>query len=95
MMKFEWKEAQSWDDSGNQAGVWNLYLMSNKHFNKHGEALASKRMGTLFKLRRAWKIKSSQWSLGDKPDEYWLDADLTLEEAQRAAKLFLCVGRQT
>ena len=64
--------------------MWSLYLMENSR--------RVKLLGTMARLPRAWKIieRTSKRT----PDAYWLDGDLTLEEAQRAAKLFLMVGRQ-
>ena len=81
-MKFEWKETDGSIADGRP--MWSLYLVWNDR---------SKRIiGTMTKLSRAWRVM--EINVGGKPDFYWLDNDLTLEEAQRAAKLFLCVGRQ-
>lgn len=81
-MKFEWSETDSSIADGRP--VWNLYAKWNDR---------SKRIiGTMTKLNRAWRVMDI--NPGRKPDFYWLDGDLSLEEAQRAAKLFLCVGRQ-
>ena len=79
-MRFEWFK----DDSHPQH-VWALYLIKNGRFVKD--------MGTLTRLPRAWRIVEN--TIHTTPDKYWLDGDLSLEDAQRAAKLFLCVGRQT
>lgn len=87
-MKFEWYEVESiW--SGDKP-LWQLHLTStDAHGIKHTKAI----IGTMTKLRMAWRIMERKPD--SKPDFYWLDGDLSLEEAQRAAKLFLCVGRPT
>jgi hypothetical protein len=79
-MRFEWFR---WDFHPHD--VWTLYLVKNGRFVKD--------MGTLTKLRGAWRVAEN--TIHTTPDKYWLDGDLSLEDAQRAAKLFLCVGRQT
>ena len=81
-MKFEWHELDASFNDGRP--VWGLYLVQAGQFKKL--------MGTMTKLSRAWRIIERRPDT--KPDFYWLDGDLTLEDAQRAAKLFLCVGRQ-
>jgi len=85
-MKFQWVNAWGWEtDIAKPQDVWTLFLMGNH--------LPVKRMGTLTKVRGAWRVLEHRVSAT--PDKYWLDGDLSLEDAQRAAKLFLCVGRQT
>ena len=81
-MKFEWSQLDS--SIVDYRPVWGLYLVHAGNFKKV--------VGTMTKLSRAWRIM--EINTGGKPDFYWLDSDLSLEEAQRAAKLFLCVGRQ-
>lgn len=80
-MKFEWQDITKYVDNIQGQQTYGLYLVHAGHFKRL--------MGSLTKLSRAWRI----YSLADK-DMYWLDDDLSLDEAQRAAKLFLCVGRQ-
>ncbi len=83
-MKFEWIEHEGWDDKP----AYTLYLMDGTR--------PIRTMGTLVELNRAWRIREHRTN-----DLYWLDKNLSLapsesvEEAQRAAKLFLCVGRPT
>lgn len=79
-MRFEWFKRDF-----HPQHVWALYLV-----NRH---LRVTEIGTLTKLRGAWRIVEN--TIHTTPDKYWLDGDLSLEDAQRAAKLFLCVGRQT
>lgn len=79
-MKFEWYQAPT----VNNTTTYTLWLM-------YGDR-PMRAMGSMLKLPRAWKIM--EVNVGGKPDFYWLDGDLSLEEAQRAAKLFLCVGKQ-
>ena len=81
-MKFEWRELDASFNDGRP--LWGLYLVRAGQFKKL--------MGTMTKLSRAWRIMEHRPN--SKPDFYWLGNDLTLEDAQRAAKLFLCVGRQ-
>lgn len=69
--------------------TWQLHLVK---IDAHGMERTVDILGSLAKLNRAWRIMERKIYV--KPDMYWLDAELTLEEAQRAAKLFLCVGRQ-
>lgn len=81
-MKFEWEEVERWDISeARTVPTWALYLTKDGDYRRM--------FGTLTKLPRAWVIHNPSDA-----DKYWLDNDLSLEEAQRAAKLFLCVGRQ-
>ena len=83
MMKFEWRTHEGWSDRP----AYTLYLMN--------KGRPFREMGTLIELNRAWRIREYGTN-----DLYWIDKDLSLapsqrvEEAQRAAKLFLCVGRQ-
>lgn len=77
-MKFEWEEYAA---DGHL--LWNLYI-------KWGDR-SQRVIGTMTKLRTAWRIMEHRPN--NKPDFYWLDGGLSLDEAQRAAKLFLCVGR--
>jgi hypothetical protein len=79
-MRFEWFKRDF-----HPQHVWALYLIKNGRFVTD--------MGTLTRLPRAWRIVEN--TRHTTPDKYWLDGDLSLEDAQRAAKLFLCVGRQT
>lgn len=82
-MRFEWIETEKWSD---RYVVYSLYLVKDER--------PVRLMGTLIELPRAWRIREHGTN-----DMYWLDKDLSLapsqrvEEAQRAAKLFLCVGR--
>lgn len=86
-MKFEWFElGPVW---GGDHPMWQLHMVSTDGGITHTKAI----LGTMTKLRNAWRIMERR--PGSKPDFYWLDGDLSLEEAQRAAKLFLCVGRPT
>jgi hypothetical protein len=83
-MRFKWEETPVWGDAHRPA--WTLYLMDK---NRRVGV-----MGSLLELPRAFRIREHRTG-----DMYWLDKDLSLapsqrvEEAQRAAKLFLCVGR--
>ena len=79
-MRFEWLKYDF-----HPQDIWTLFLIKDGRFVKD--------MGTLTKVRGAWRVVES--TIHTTPDKYWLDGDLTLEDAQRAAKLFLCVGRQT
>jgi hypothetical protein len=79
-MRFEWIRRD-----GHPQDIWALYLIKDGRFVKD--------MGTLTRLPRAWRVLEHR--VISTPDKYWLDGDLSLEDAQRAAKLFLCVGRQT
>jgi len=82
-MRFEWFRYDF-----HPQDVWTLFLMGNH--------LPVKRMGTLTKVRGAWRVvENTRHTRHTTPDKYWLEGDLSLEDAQRAAKLFLCVGRQT
>lgn len=85
-MKFEWSEVDSSIADGRP--VWSLYL---KWDGAYSGQRFSRIIGTMTKLSRAWRIMDI--NPGRKPDFYWLDGGLSLEDAQRAAKLFLCVGR--
>ncbi len=87
-MKFEWYELDA--SVGDGRPMWQLHLTST---DRHGVTHTKAIIGTMTKLRMAWRIMERK--PGSKPDFYWLDGDLSLEEAQRAAKLFLCVGRPT
>ena len=80
-MKFEWRQLDT--SIHDDRPIWGLYLV--------GDATYARLFGTMTKLSRAWRIMERK--PGSKPDFYWLDSGLSLEEAQRAAKLFLCVGR--
>lgn len=84
-MKFQWYEANAW---GSSAPMWQLHMVKS---DAHGCEQTVSILGTLTKLNRAWRIMERKTYV--KPDMYWLDGDLSLEDAQRAAKLFLCVGR--
>ena len=79
-MKFEWQPISRWTMPPDHP-AWGLYLVQAGSFKRF--------IGSLTQLPRAWAIHSN-----DDKDKYWLDSSLSLEEAQRAAKLFLCVGRQ-
>lgn len=81
-MKFEWHEIH--DRLGDGRPAWGLYMVHKDRYQRV--------IGTITKLSRAWRVMDI--NPGKQPDFYWLDGDLTLEDAQRAAKLFLCVGRQ-
>lgn len=82
-MKFEWLEVEQWQaEVAAPRQVWGLYLVDAGTYRRL--------FGTLTKLNRAWRIYDPGTA-----DKYWLDNDLSLDEAQRAAKLFLCVGRPT
>lgn len=78
-MKFEWIENEPWTQVLMES--WSLWLMERER--------PIRLMGTLYRLE-----DKSYVLLERKGDAtpYFLDADLSLEEAQRAAKLFLCVG---
>lgn len=80
MMTFKWEPVQQWEQTEPRK-VWGLYLVQVGTFKRL--------YGTLTELNRAWRIYNPGTH-----DKYWLDKHLTLDEAQRAAKLFLCVGRQ-
>jgi hypothetical protein len=75
-MKFTWVV-----HDGSPMASWNLYLMQG--------TTAMKRMGTMYRiedgtyvvLERGWEAKP-----------LLMDASLSLEDAQRAAKLLLCAG---
>lgn len=86
-MKFEWYEVDSGVADGRP--MWNLCLVWNGAYS--GQQY-SRPIGTMTKLSRAWRVMEIR--PGNKPAMYHLDGDLSLDEAQRAAKLFLCVGRQ-
>ena len=86
MMKFEWFELDA--SVGDGPTMWQLHMVST---NGHGKLNTWGILGTLTKLNRAWRIMARRPDTD--PDFYWLDNHLTLDEAQRAAKLFLCVGR--
>lgn len=86
MTKFEWYEVETY---GSDRKSWQLHLVKP---DAHGVMYSVAVIGTLDKLNRAWRV--SERKIYVKPDQYWLDKHLTLDEAQRAAKLFLCVGRQ-
>lgn len=87
-MKFEWYELDTSISDGRP--VWQLHMVST---DQHGITHTKAILCTLTKLSRAWRIMERR--PGTKPDFFWLDDDLSLEEAQRAAKLFACVGRPT
>ncbi len=78
-MKFQWTKNEPWTQVLMES--WSLWLMEKER--------PIRLMGTLYRLEdKSYVLLERK---GDaKP--YLLDADLSLEEAQRAAKLFLCVG---
>ena len=79
-MKFQWIENEPFTQELLES--WTLWLC-----DKGGRP--GGRMGTLYQL------EDKSYILLERKHEatpYFLDADLSLEEAQRAAKLFLCVG---
>lgn len=84
-MKFEWIENEPWTQELMES--WSLWLMEKER--------PIKMMGILYQLPTAYIIREAvSRTYGTTKDQavYRLDADLSLEEAQRAAKLFLCVG---
>jgi hypothetical protein len=79
-MKFQWMKNEPFTQELLES--WTLWLA-----DKGGAPL--RRMGTLYQL------EDKSYVLLERKHEatpYFLDADLSLEEALRAAKLFLCVG---
>ncbi len=84
-MKFEWIENEPWTQELLES--WSLWLMD--------KARPVKMMGILYQLPTGYVIRepiSRTYRTAEEQAVYRLDADLSLEEAQRAAKLFLCVG---
>lgn len=76
-MKFEWTES-----AYTMVKTWDLHLCSK-------DGVGRRRMGSLYRIEdgRYVVVERNYAS-----DPIVLDADLSLEDAQRAAKLLICTG---
>ena len=80
-MRIDWTPIPAWRENATPNDkAYGLYLMKPT-----GELV--KFLGTLMRHEGLWRFKENS-----NTEAYWLDGDLSLEEAMRAAKLFLCVG---
>ena len=71
-----------WKQTANDPDVWALYLMDS-------QVKPIKRLGWMVVGEKRYFVQEARAN-----HNYHLDRDLSLEEALRAAKLFICVGRQ-
>ncbi len=86
-MKFQWVKNEPFTQELLES--WTLWLVEQIKIRDQQTSRPLRRMGTLYQL------EDKSYVLLERRNEatpYFLDADLSLEEAQRAAKLFLCVG---
>lgn len=86
-MKFQWMKNEPFTQELLES--WTLWLVEQIKIRDQQTSRPRRRMGTLY------QITDGSYVLLERNNEakpLFLDADLTLDEAQRAAKLFLCVG---
>lgn len=79
-MKFEWAV-----NNDSPLASWNLYLTGNDS----GVKVKVRRMGTMYRIEDGTYVVLER---GHESKPLMMDASLSLEDAQRAAKLLLCAG---
>ena len=77
-MKFEWAV----NNGSSPMAAWDLYLTGNDRPVRRMGTMYRIEDGTYVVLERGWESKPLM-----------MDASLSLEDAQRAAKLLLCAGQ--
>lgn len=86
-MKFQWIKNEPFTQELLES--WTLWLVEQIKIRDQQTSRPLRRMGTLYRLEdKSYVLLERKGNA----TPYLLDANLSLEEAQRAAKLFLCVG---
>lgn len=87
-MKLEWVKNKPWTQE--LIDSWNLCVVKEIRIRDVDARKIQANLGTLYQTETGYIILER----GNEQNPYILDGDLTLDEAQRAAKLFLCVGEK-